>query len=102
MMRDREILWQSNDRSTYSKDNPKEKVIVLKRTVNVPTEFEICYQRWGMTENGGLDVPIRVFISKHGLLVCDKLPHFNGHEINLTWEQIDNMREELGVPFPLS
>lgn len=84
---------KSREGNTQSRDNPMEKVVAHKRTHYVLHEIEVNYEVWG----GDLEIPIHIYISKLGLLVTDKHPVYHGHEINISWEELDEMRKELGV-----
>lgn len=92
-MKDGEVLYKSKEGNTQSLNNPLEKVIVHKRSIPVTTEFEINYEMWA----GHLKVLLHVYVSKFGLLITDKNPTFEHetHEIKLTWEQLEEMKEEL-------
>ena len=83
--------------TTYTKDNHIEKIVVHVRNMPIiPAEYEINYENWGGHSNGGLKVEMFVYVSKLGILFRDShATDPSGHEINLTWDQIDAMRREL-------
>lgn len=83
--------------ATYNRNEPIEKVEVHQRTHSVIDEYVIDYEVWGGAPNGGLDVPLHVYVSKHGVLARTSGSNTNGPEVMLTWEQLDAMRKELGA-----